>query len=195
MYKKILILAITASFIISSIPLAEASISWNGFLRDIGFGGSQIYEVSGVSVIPTSSVFGNEVQLRCLDGDWFYTSSPLVVLSPEPPVSAPALIGAQTFVVNDGDISTNFFTRIIGYDVIPINQGVVQPFDITVTVTGLCFSPSPLVASPTVGGDWQATDTVALFIGYSVLNAYWLAPTLAGIGAGVYLTKSKWSKN
>ncbi len=43
----------------------------------------------------------------------------------------------------------------------------------------------------TVGGEWQATDTTALIIGYSVLNAYWLAPMVIGIGLGIYLVKRK----
>ncbi|MCZ6583622.1 MAG: hypothetical protein O6746_01775 [Thaumarchaeota archaeon] len=68
------------------------------------------------------------------------------------------------------------------------NQIQTQLFDITVTVTILCFSPSTF---QTVGGEWQATDTTALIIGYSVLNAYWLAPIGIGIGVGIYLVKRK----
>jgi len=66
-----------------------------------------------------------------------------------------------------------------------------QAFDVPVTLTILCLSPSSLM---TVGGEWQATDTTALIIGYSVLNAYWLAPIAIGIGAGIYLTRNRWSK-
>jgi len=46
------------------------------------------------------------------------------------------------------------------------------------------LSPTPLSS---VGGEWQATDTTALIIGYSVLNAYWIAPI--GIGVGIYFIK------
>jgi len=42
-----------------------------------------------------------------------------------------------------------------------------------------------------VGGEWQATDTTALIIGYSVLNAYWIAPIGIGIGLGIYLVKRR----
>jgi len=42
-----------------------------------------------------------------------------------------------------------------------------------------------------VGGEWIATDTTALIIGYSVLNAYWLAPIALGIGVGIYLVRRK----
>jgi len=34
----------------------------------------------------------------------------------------------------------------------------------------------------------------ALIIGYSVLNAYWLAPIAIGIGVGVYLTRNRWQR-
>ena len=43
----------------------------------------------------------------------------------------------------------------------------------------------------TVGGVMQPTDTTALLIGYSVLNAYWIAPIGIGIGVGIYLVKRK----
>jgi len=42
-----------------------------------------------------------------------------------------------------------------------------------------------------VGGEWQATDTTALIIGYSVLNAYWIAPIGIEIGLGIYLVKRR----
>jgi len=68
MTNTITILAISTVLVsVTFIPLAEASVGWNGFLQEIGFGGSQIYEVSAVSVIPADESFGNEVQLRCLD--------------------------------------------------------------------------------------------------------------------------------
>jgi len=55
-------------------------------------------------------------------------------------------------------------------------------------MTILCLRQSSF---QTVGGEWQATDTTALIIGYSVLNAYWLAPIGIGIGLGLYLVKRK----
>ena len=42
-----------------------------------------------------------------------------------------------------------------------------------------------------VGGELLPIDTTALIIGYSVLNAYWIAPIGIGIGVGVYLVKRK----
>jgi len=55
---------------------AEGAVSWNGFLKEIGFNPPTVYEVSGVSVIPEegpgggTGTDGTPVQLRCLDGDW-----------------------------------------------------------------------------------------------------------------------------
>ena len=54
-------------------PIAEGAVSWNGFLKQVGFNPPTVYEVSDVSIIPGSTSpdeKGNEVQLRCLDGDW-----------------------------------------------------------------------------------------------------------------------------
>jgi len=46
-----------------------------------------------------------------------------------------------------------------------------------------------------VGGELIPLDTTALIIGYSVLNAYWLAPIAIGIGAGIYLTRNRLQKH
>lgn len=63
---------------------------------------------------------------------------------------------------------------------------------------GGCAGPKQLIvvtdANPTVnhvGGMLLLPDTTALFLSYGIANAIWLVPTLAGIGAGIYLTKSK----
>jgi len=42
-----------------------------------------------------------------------------------------------------------------------------------------------------VGGELIPLDTTALIIGYSVLNAYWIAPIGIGIGVGIYLVKRR----
>jgi len=201
--KKILIFAITFSFIITSIPLAEASVSWNGFLRDIGFGGSQIYEVSAVSLVPAANPGGgnhegNDVQLRCLDGDWLliddvqrpvalsYDSS--IVLDAERIISSGSVV--DEFDEDNDNIALGH-SKPIGWDGRAEQTRGFQAVDIPVIITGLCLSPTN---GATIGGEWQSSDTVALFIGYSVLNAYWIAPLAIGAGAGMYLTKSKWKK-
>ena len=205
MDKKILILAITVSFIITSIPFAEASVGWNGFLRDIGFGGTQIYEVSAVSVIPAGGAHGPEVTLLCSEGDWMNFGSPNFLAFSVDVVTNPSAVDAgkkinfQSSLQRDPASSNtggNTHAKPIGVIGNPQFSDSIPTlaFDVEVTVSILCFSPSPLTNGATIGGEWQSTDTVALFIGYSVLNAYWLAPALTGIGAGIYLTKSKWKR-
>ncbi len=106
--------------------------------------GTQVYEVSGVSVIPAGEVFGNEVQLRCLDGDVYLTADP-ITLRPQPPPSDEflSIINAQLTTINESGPGTMILlSRAIGEDVIAFNQGIVQPFPIAVTVVGLCLSPS-----------------------------------------------------
>jgi len=210
MTNTITILAISTIILsVTFIPLAEGTAGWNGFLREIGFGGTQVYEVSGVSVILAGERDGDIVQLRCLDGDYFasffngVTTPPaqfektFVMSIDDPSVDTTKIsiiqgLGAIVEEFSPGIHDSN--VKTIGYDVVAHLQGdfAPVPFDVPVTITGVCLSPSPL--SSVVGGEWQGTDTVALFIGYSVLNAYWLAPTLAGLGAGIYLTKNKWKR-
>jgi hypothetical protein len=208
MTKTITILAISTILVsVTFIPLAEGTAGWNGFLREIGLGGTQVYEVSGVSVMPAGTVTGSEVQLRCLDGDYFFSTSTDFVQNPINirtdaiflSIDDPSIDTTNLGIVAIGSSVEeripgirNDRAKVIGYDVTTINDGPDVLVDVPVTITGVCLSPSPL--SSVVGGEWQGTDTVALFIGYSVLNAYWLAPTLAGIGAGIYLTKSKWKR-
>lgn len=45
-----------------------------------------------------------------------------------------------------------------------------------------------------IGGILLQPDATALFIAYGIANAIWLAPTVAGLGVGIYLTKSKWKR-
>jgi len=125
--------------------LEERSDFWE-FLEEGGEEAfeSQVYEVSGVSVIPANEVFGNEVQLRCLDGDVYLTADP-ITLRPQPPPSDEftSVINAQLTTINESGPGTMIFlSRAIGMDVIAFNQGSLQLFPIAVTVVGLCLSPS-----------------------------------------------------
>jgi len=173
------------------VPIAEGEISWNGFLKEVGFGGTQVYEVSGESVIQIGFIEGDVIQLRCLEGDTFYDGVRNVRMSTSVDVSPRALllIGYENvFNTNDPLNIRIQSTGVIGANVTPRMDGGSLTFDVPVTATGLCFSPSSLM---TIGGEWQATDTTALIIGYSVLNAYWIAPIGIGIGVGIYLVKRR----
>jgi len=190
------LLTISALLGFSQVPIAEGEISWNGFLKQVGFGGTQVYEVSGVSVIPpTDDIFdpGSPVEFRCLDGDWLLNGEPIISLSIEgiPVDRTDIVIVAKGNVIKEFEpnVREDFFKKIGWEGFAEISFADTNTFsDTLVTISGLCFSPSSLM---TVGGEWIATDTTALIIGYSVLNAYWLAPMAIGIGLGIYLVKRK----
>jgi len=48
-----------------------------------------------------------------------------------------------------------------------------------------------IVPMMVIGGLHLETDTTSLLLGYSVLNMYWIAPLVIGIGLGLYLVKRK----
>ncbi len=182
-------------------PIAEGEISWNGFLKQVGFNPPSVYEVSGVSVIPPlvqEIEPGSPVQLRCLDGDWFLKTDEnpnhSVVLSTNAvPVDRTdiRIIGKGNFVLEpEVQALAEEFEKTIGWDGFAEIEFLdsITFSDIPVTITILCHSPSSLMS---VGGEWIATDTTALIIGYSVLNAYWIAPIGIGIGLGIYLVKRR----
>ncbi len=112
-------------------------------------GSSQVYEVSAVSVIPPGENFGNEVELRCLDGDRYLKDSPIFVLT------IPAIV--ETFnVAISAEAEKQFFTETpvirnqhettIGFSVKTRIESAVEdrpPFEVPVTITGLCLSSSP----------------------------------------------------
>ncbi len=178
----------------NSIQYAEGAVSWNGFLKEIGFNPPSVYEVSAVSVIPAGESLGNEVQLRCQEGDIFADLNRLIILSIDDPTidTTNLFISAQLVSIPaSSELFDSFLFELIEVNVKAKQDGAIQLFDIPVTVTSVCLSPSSFM---TVGGEWQATDTTALIIGYSVLNAYWLAPIAIGIGVGVYLTRNRWQR-
>ncbi len=195
MDSEVQFISIITLFGFTQIPIqnAEGAVSWNGFLKQVGFNPPSVYEVSGVSVIQAGGPdgkLGNEVQLRCLDGDWLKGEGAPFSMTAEPlaDFEATSQIGeGNSKEIREIDTNVIAFSKLIGYDVTPKRDGI-QQFDITVVTSILCLSPSTF---QTVGGEWQATDTTALIIGYSVLNAYWIAPIGIGIGLGIYLVKRK----
>jgi len=168
------------------VPIAEGAVSWNGFLREIGIGGPQVYEVSQTVVVLTGENTSPPFSLRCLDGDWMNFFENADTFSSVDIVTNP--LGLQIDgIINLNVVQDAAFSKIVGID--GTTLGALQAFDYEVTATILCLSPSPFANA--IGGDWQPTDTTALLIGYSVLNAYWLAPIGIGIGVGIYLLKRK----
>ena len=169
----------------TQVPIAEGEISWNGFLKQVGFNPPTVYEVSQTVVVLTGENTSPPFSLRCLDGDWMNFFENADTFSSVDIVTNP--LGLQIDgIINLNVVQDAAFSKIVGID--GTTLGALQAFDYEVTATILCLSPSSLM---TIGGEWQATDTTALIIGYSVLNAYWIAPIGIGIGVGIYLVKRK----
>ena len=81
-------------------------------------------------------------------------------------------VGGQPVIGTDHLSSSNFFTDRVRYSTECIN-GVQQM----------------------IGGMLLQPDAMTLVLAYGIANSIWMAPLAIGIGAGVYLTKSKWKKN
>ncbi len=143
--------------VLSANPVVEAVGGWQGAfdgldtritaLENQPVPESQVYEVSGVSVISAGEIFGLEVQLRCLDGDRFLFAAPAAELSVDPTIidtyqirirsTSEDLVKANIPGIDTGN------EILIGYDLRTANDGEKPPFEIEVTVTGVCLSPSP----------------------------------------------------
>jgi len=140
------------------IQYAEGAISWNGFLKQVGFNPPTVYEVSGVSVIPEegpgggSGTDGTPVQLRCLDGDWLIDDNndpqKTVVmstgdLSPEDIEGFFSDIVIRGTLIHESETAVrDEFTKTIGFDGFAESNNQNLPFDIPVTMTILCHIPS-----------------------------------------------------
>jgi len=191
------VVGILASFgIASTVQFAEGAVGWKGFLKEIGFNAPSVYEVSDTTLIEAGETSNEVISLVCLDGDWMDNTDNINFVTnvdvDEPGLSRLHDTDAM-FILDPASLATTgpTLSKRIGYSVLPELQGSATPFDfdVLVTVTILCNSPSSF--QTTLGGTWQPVDTTALLIGYSVLNAYWIAPTAIGFGVGIYLIKKR----
>jgi len=156
-------IAIVGAFVIgilSANPVVDAAGGWKEALvlheedssahHDVPE--AQVYEVSGVSVIPGSNnpaERGNEVQLRCLDGDRLISTGFPFTMTAEPiaDIIADGLTigGAPNQDIKEFPVSAISASKLIGYDVTPNRDQLQQPdrlYDITVITSIMCFSPS-----------------------------------------------------
>ncbi len=135
----------------TTIQYAEGAVSWNGFLKQVGFNPPSVYEVSAVSVIPpvveSGDEVGSPVQLRCLDGDRYLTDRPVVLSTDAIPVDRTdiRIIGKGNFVLESEAGIEDEFEKTIGWDGFAeiLFLESITFSDIPVTITGLCRSPSP----------------------------------------------------
>jgi len=128
--------------------LEERSDFWE-FLEESGEEAfeSQVYEVSAVSVIPAidgSGIRGNPVQLRCLDGDWLLRDESVVLSTGDLSVDGLGIHERGNFVKEFETSVESSGLKTIGFDGLAERGKFLSPsFEITVTMTILCLSPSP----------------------------------------------------
>jgi len=184
----------------TTVQYAEGALGWNGFLKEIGFGGSQVYEISREAILRQGETATEEFRLFCLEGDTLYiargTPNNEIFTTLEAGTEFRGLAtpldpqGGQTSLANGAPhIGAIFRGEITDAETL---EPIPSPGDFMTKATIICLSPSSLLNA--VGGEWHATDTTALIIGYSVLNMYWIAPIGIGIGVGVYLTRNRWQR-
>ena len=150
-------IAIAAAFVVGILtanPVVEAVGGWQGAFEGLDSRiialenqPAQVYTISALSVIPAGETLGNIVQLRCLDGDRFLFVVPAAELSVDPTIidtyqirirsATEDLVKANIPGIDTGN------EILIGYDLRATNDGEKPPFEIEVTVTGVCLSPSP----------------------------------------------------
>ena len=152
MKKSILLgIAIASAFIIGTLtanPVVDAVGGWKEALglhegdssahHDIPE--SQIYEVSDTTVIVAGETLSPDVLLQCLDGDWMFMGAgsrqTTVVIVTTPLL---AIEGFGFTPITDPVGMT--FGKAVGMEG-PAELVAFQAFDVDVTVTILCMSPS-----------------------------------------------------
>jgi len=149
-------LAIAGAFVVgilSANPVSEAVGGWQPAVDGLDArisaleGDASVYEVTAVSIIPAGELIGNEVQLQCLDGDIFPSLNRIVTLSIDDPTidTTNLLITKIVISVEENDeLFSDFSSKLIRVDVKARHDAATQPqlFDIPVTITILCLSPS-----------------------------------------------------
>jgi len=106
----------------TTLQYAEGAVSWNGFLKQVGFDPPSVYEVSGVSVIPKGADRGNEILLPCSEGDWFLGGTPAFSFT-----TVPSIIGEgirlssiiQDFIKETDDPVFDHLSRIVAVRITP----------------------------------------------------------------------------
>ncbi len=126
----------------NSIQYAEGAVSWNGFLKQVGFNPPSVYEVSDSTVILQGETESEFIRLLCNDGDWMFMGIG--------PTQTTIDIATTPLVLIEG-FGFNFITDPVG---LPFSKSVgtegtaelqaSQGSNVEVTVSILCLSPSSL---------------------------------------------------
>jgi len=109
----LIFLTISALLGFTQVPIAEGEISWNGFLKQVGFGGTQVYEVSDTTVIPAGETISPEVLLLCLDGDWMFVGAGEVQTTVDIVTNPPLFVTGVSFMIKP-DLVSQPFSKAVG---------------------------------------------------------------------------------
>jgi len=145
MNKTILGIAIVGAFIVGILtanPVVEAVGGWQGAIEEIT-SEQPVYEVSGISTILDGQQQGNEIQLRCLEGDWMNMDPSFdIVTNPSIFGELLALNTPHDFIRAQPVTEFSSNSRFIGADVrVSTNPNEVAPFEFEATITILCLNP------------------------------------------------------
>jgi len=99
--------------------------------------------------------------------------------------NGPTTVGSFQFNAPDNVLAFAGVSSTLAFDRVEIREIIGNNDD---EYFGEFYTSLPRTA---VGGILEPIDTTALIIGYSVLNAYWLAPIGIGIGLGIYFVKRR----
>ena len=187
MTKTITILAIVAAFVIG---FSLQSVSAIESPKILNTGTASMFIGCPVDQIQHWVEFfvsGPDVPLKH-DTEITITESFFIVL----PISA-------FEIISNDDIKQRIVDRLnlLGYFVEDPDPRPVEISDILsqgiIAEEGFTTICAEVGLSQVIGGLLFQPDSTALFLAYGIANAIWLAP-LAGIGAGIYLTRNKWKR-
>jgi len=183
------IVTISALVGFTLVSTAEGAVSWNGFLKEIGFPMEpQIIKRTNSGVINPGET--PDIRVECVQPEEYVLQGSFIAnFDPDTEMDKPSNFGFESVSSDELAGNTSHLTKGFGFKgtFFGLPHGFTVPTTLTMSI--VCINPSVLTLA--VGGEWQATDTTALIIGYSVLNAYWIAPMAVGIGLGIYLVKRK----
>jgi len=150
-------IAIAGAFVIgvlSANPVVEAVGGWQLAIQGlqdqidaIPATETQVYEVIGITTISAGESDGETITLLCDEGDWRIDDVNFVTVPPVFEQSIVVLHDTATIQILD-PVSVESvgigLSKKVGYSTIPqlIGSGTPLAFDIEVTITILCFSPS-----------------------------------------------------
>ena len=116
----------------------------------------------------------------CDDGDTFISGDLQTTLAEEDTEGPLGTRSPSVFIVEEYSVVSN---TAEGYRIFFTSLNIT-----TANMVLVCGKVVPTMA---IGGMLLEPDTTVLVLAYGIVNAFWLAPMLAGIGVGIYLVKRR----